>query len=240
MLRRFQAPRAAAIPAHDERRLLLERVQAGHCLLEVRCTGAADAVQSALIELVPEQGYLVLDAFTPPLDPALLARTPTLALRARLDGCEIRFETRLLQRGGTAAAPYFMVAWPDTIDYPQRRREFRAVVPLDRGASVTLEAAGGAQAQGQLRDLSPSGFSVDIAADDCAHLALADGWRGRCRLAIGADGVLDAAIEICHVRPAGRPLPARLGACFIDIDARTERRIERYVAELERARARLR
>ncbi|MEQ8232536.1 MAG: flagellar regulator YcgR PilZN domain-containing protein [Gammaproteobacteria bacterium] len=237
MLRRSPA-RSAAIPASDERCILLERIHAAHCLLDVRCAG--HAAQSALVEVVPQQAYLVLDAFAPALDDALLARTPALAVRTRLDGLEIRFDTRVLERGGTAAAPYYMAAWPDDIDYPQRRREFRAVVPLDLGATVIIAAPRGAPVSGQLRDLSPSGFSLDLASEACERLALADGWRGRCQLLIGGEDTLAAVIEICHVRPPTRALPVRVGACFVDLDARSERRIERYVAELERARARLR
>ena len=224
----------------DDRHQALEQIHAAHCLLEVRCDGDEQAAQSALVELVPQRGYFVLDAFTPPLDPGRLAALPQVHVRARLDGRDIRFTTRLLEQGGKRGAPYYMAAYPEHVDNPQRRREFRVNVPLDKGAQVVLHGAGGVQARGELRDLSPSGFSAHLDAADCARLGLADGWRGNCSLNIDSAAALVGAVEVCHVKPAAAHLPARIGVCFVELDARSERRIERYVAELDRERARLR
>jgi hypothetical protein len=46
-------------------------------------------------------------------------------------------------------------------------------------------------------------------------------------------------VEICHVLPSRARSAPRVGARFIDIDARSERLLERCVAELDRARLRL-
>lgn len=239
MLNRKSA-RGAAVAPDDERHQALEQIHAAHCLLEVRCEGDARAAQSAIIELVPQRGYFVLDAFTPPLDPQRLAASPQIQVRARLDGRDIRFATRLLKQGGKRGAPYYMAAYPEHVDNPQRRREFRVNVPLDKGAQVVLHGAGGVQARGELRDLSPSGFSAHLDAAECERVGLDNGWRGTCSLNIDSSAALTGAVEVCHVKPATGPLPARVGVCFVDLDARSERRIERYVAELDRERARLR
>ncbi len=239
MLNRKSA-RDAAVAPDDDRHEALEQIHAAHCLLEVRCDGDEQAAQSAIIELVPQRGYFVLDAFTPPLDPRRLAASPQVRVRVRLDGRDIRFTTRLLKQGGKRGAPYYMAAYPEHVDQGQRRREFRVNVPLDKGAQVVLRGTDGGQARGELRDLSPSGFSAHLAAADCERLGLADGWRGACSLDIDSTAALTGAIEVCHVKPATAHLPARIGVCFVELDARSERRIERYVAELDRERARLR
>jgi len=229
-----------AVAPDDDRHQALEQIHAAHCLLEVRCDGDEQAAQSAIIELVPQRGYFVLGAFAPAFDPRRLAGSPQVHVRARLDGRDIRFTTRLLKQGGKQDAPYYMAAYPEHVDNPQRRREFRVNVPLAKGAQVVLRGTNGVQARGELRDLSPSGFSAHVDAVDCVRLGLANGWRGACSLDIDSAAELTGAIEVCHVKPAAEPLPARIGVCFVELDARSERRIERYVAELNRERARLR
>ena len=97
---------------------------------------------------------------------------------------------------------------------------------------------------GTLRDLSPSGFCAQVPSDTAASLTatLAGGTTivHPCRIEFETGVSLSMVVEICHVFPAAGRSTARVGACFIDLDARSERALERQVARLERARARLR
>ena len=211
-----------------------------HCLLDLRFEQSTFACQSALIELVPDRGYLVLDDLNPAPPAKLLGGAPGVLVRTRLNGVDIGFQTHLVQRGESNGIPFFKAPYPLAIDYPQRRREYRVNVPLAKGIAITVADSGGRTLRGELRDLSPNGFAARVTRGDFATLEDADGWRGRCEIALTGADPLIAQVEICHVLPSqGRSAP-RIGACFIDLDARTERRIERYVAELERQRVRLR
>jgi len=211
-----------------------------HCLLDLSFEQSTFACQTALIELVPDRGYLVLDTLNPAPPAKLLGGAPGVHVRTRLNGVDIGLRTHLVQRGESAGIPFFKAPYPLAIDYPQRRREYRVNVPLANGVSLTVADHAGRELRGELRDLSPNGFAARVTRGDLATIAAADGWRGRCEIALPGAEPLIALVEVCHVLPArGRSVP-RIGACFIDLDARTERRIERYVAELERQRVRLR
>ncbi|MGE0484852.1 MAG: flagellar brake protein [Gammaproteobacteria bacterium] len=236
--RRAEALPANAVAAHDPRHQVLLKLFTRHCLLDLRWADGS-AAQSAIIELVPEDGYLVLDRPKPVPAHELVDAQAAIAVRALLDGREVAFETRIVQRGGAGDSDFYKALYPDDVEFPQRRREYRAAVPLDKALAVRAEDEAGMRLVGELRDLSPGGFSARITYDGFERLERALGWRARCVIDTG-DEPLEAIIEICHVvPPKGRSL-GRIGACFVDLDARAERRIERYVAALDRAQVRLR
>ncbi len=225
--------------AHAEQ-TLLQQIFKRHCLLEVRIAGHEAAFQSAIIELVAEKNYFVLDALTPAEGNELTANRPAVTIKTRIDGMAVSFASRILARGGDATAPYYKAIYPDTLDYPQRRGDFRATVPLDNAVTVRFKASTGLSFSGDVRDLSPSGFSARVHDGEQHAFDDAAGVRGHCEIEFSDGQCIDATIEICHVFAAeGRAAP-RVGACFVDLDARTERTLERYVASLERAQARLR
>lgn len=127
---------------------------------------------------------------------------------------------------------------PHSIDDPQRRLEHRVNVPLAKGIALSIADERGATLHGELRDLSPSGFAARITHGEPGHFA--DGRRGQCEIALPDSAPLRAVVEICHVIAGQRHGVPRIGGCFIDLDARSERRLERYTAELEREQVRRR
>lgn len=229
----------AAIAAHDPRHRILLKLYTRHCLLDLRLADDT-AAQSAIIELVPEAGYFVLDQPVPHSALTAVDSDAPVAVRARLDGRDVQFETRIVQSGGSTTRPFYKALYPDLVDFPQRRREYRVTVPLERAQAVRMRDAD-LRLHGELRDLSPGGFSARITYDGFGRLERALGWRAQCEIDLDDDHApFTATVEICHVvPPRGRTL-GRIGTCFVDLDTRAERRIERYVALLERQRARLR
>lgn len=232
--------RSGGVSLEDPRHLLLQRVMQGHALLDITVGNDSTTVLSALIELVPERGYLVLDAFKPALEPAATAGKPPIEVNTRLDGVALRFTTRITARGEADGAAYYKAPYPEEIDHAQRRREYRVTVPLAKGATLRAVNAAGVALEGELRDLSPSGFSASISPETFEQLAQKDHWQGRCRLTMPGTTTFEGIMEICHRVPGTTTAAPRIGARFLDLDARTERRIERYVVELDREQARLR
>lgn len=231
------------VESADLRHLLLKQVADAHCLLEVRFEEDGESFQSMIVELVPERGYLVLDALIPREGDERTAELPPVHVRTQLEGVEVRFASRITQRGVEGGEPFYKVPYPVTVDYPQRRREHRVTVPLGRAVEVVLEAGEGRTVAGEVRDLSPSGFSARITSGDVALLEAPDGeeaLRTTCELRLPGDESFTTTIDVRHVLPArGRAAP-RIGACFVVLEPRAERRIERYVAEFDREHTRLR
>lgn len=227
------------VDPRDARHQWLKRLYESRCLLSLRFAHDTATYQSAIIELVPERGYFVLDALVPEDGNAVARAQSPIHLRARLGGMDIRFASRITARGSQDGLPYYQASYPASIEQPQRRREFRVAIPFHRGIPLSLRTTDGTSLRGELRDLSPGGFCARLQSGDLARLATPGARRGDCLIEL-PDGRLDAAVDICHVAPGrGRSAP-RIGACFIDLDPATERRIEHSVANFERERQRAR
>ena len=229
-----------AVSVTDRCHLLLKRVLEGHYLLHLTFAPDSAAYQTALLDLVPEQGYLVLDALTP--NDALIDPNsePRIYLRTRMKGLELRFHSHITQAGTGNAGAFYKVRYPDDIEYAQRRDEHRVTVPLDKGVPVKLHERDGTIVRGEVRDLSPGGFSARLMASDIQRLTQVGPPGVVCEITLPTGKTVTACVEICHLYPSEAGTMPKIGACFVDLDARAERQIERCVALLEREQTRRR
>lgn len=234
-----QAPASSLLEVVDPREarhVLLKKIYAGHCLLDIRLGGDDAAYQSAIIELLPEAGYLVIDALTPTSGNQLAARLPSLRVRARLAGIEVKFSSRILQRGSQAGLAYYKVLYPQDIEYPQRRRESRVTVPLDRGVPVRFATRGGGWVRGEIRDLSARGFCARLLSGDVNKIDAELSQPTACEIDLPGQATLQATVELRHMVPSRARSAPRVGAHFVALDAHTENLIARCVVEFKRAR----
>ena len=234
------AHKPSVVDIIDRRHLILKSVFAAHCLLDVRFALGPQAYQTVIIELVPEAGYLVLDALTPPNGDAHTTNRPTINVRTQMRGIELKFQSVITQRGVVDGAPFYQIPYPEAIDYPQRREEYRVTGPFDKSVAVRIHARDGSIMAGEVRDLSPSGFLARIPNGDPSIFEAPETRSTVCEIDLPGHGTLAAAVEICHVFARRGRAPPRVGVCFIDLDLRTERQIEHCVAKLDRQQSRLR
>ena len=229
----------SAVDPRDARHVLLQQICEGHCLLDVRFNLGAEAYQSAILELVPGAGYLVLDALTPANGNLTAATLPGIRARTRLHGMDLKFATRIIQHGSQSGLPYYKVRYPESVDFPQRRRDYRVAVPFDRGVLVRFHTRDGTLVRGEVRDLSASGFCARLLSGDTTKIAAESGQHELCEIDLPGYDTVRAVVEVCHLLPSRARSAPRVGARFIDLDSRAERQLERCVAELDRTRLRL-
>ncbi len=229
-----------AVDPREARHLLLKRIYESHCLLDIRLEGDESAYQSAIIELVPEAGYLVIDALTPARRRRAGHAFAGTRVRTRINGMEVKFASRILARGSQHGLPYYKVRYPDEMEYPQRRRELRFTVPLDRGVPVRFETRSGGWVRGEIRDLSPGGFSARLLSGDVASIQQDRGRPTACEIDLPGHGTLRALVEVRHMLPSRARSAPRVGARFVELDARSDQQLQHCVAELKRERLRSR
>ena len=229
-----------AVDPREVRHLLLKRIFESHCLLDIRLNGEDAAYQSAIIELLPDAGYVVIDALTPHGGNALAARLPDVRVRTRVNSLEVKFVSRILARGSHSNLPYYKVRYPDEIEYPQRRREFRVTVPFDRGVPVRFETRTGAWVRGEIRDLSAGGFCARLLSGDVANIEQECGQTSACEIDLPGYGTLRTVVELRHMLPSRARSAPRVGARFVALDSHSEHQLVRSVAELKSMRLRQR
>ena len=229
-----------AVDPREARHLLLKKIYAAHCLLDIRLEADDSAYQSAIIELVPDGGYLVIDTLTPSVGNTLAARLPGLRVRTLLQGMEIKFASRIVQRGNQAGLAYYKVAYPHNIEYPQRRSSSRVTVPFDRGVPVRFETRSKAWVRGEIRDLSADGFCARLLSGDVKNIEHECGQSTACEIDLPVHGTLRVVVEVRHILPSRARSAPRVGARFIALDPDSEQQLARCVTQFDHPRAQLR
>jgi len=219
---------------------VLRRLQEQRCLLTVQVGTESEAYTSAVLEVVHEEGYLVLDELTPQDGHEKLKTTRDIQIRARLDNLEVRFVSKVAQINDGQGLPFYKVPFPERIDYPQRRQVHRVPVPLNTGYPVSVLLPDERILSGELRDISPEGMGIRL------RMGTLDPTKDRgiyaiCHLLLPPDRELVTDIEFRYIDdPQLKRRVPRLGARFVDLKGTQARRIEQFCAELARERRRTR
>jgi len=216
---------------------LLARTLEQRNLLTVAISGSDEVYSSAVLELVSDRGYLVLDELKPDSGQAHAEPGRRIHISTRVDGLGLAFESSIGQVSSAGGIPYYKVALPQIVYYHQRRSHHRATVPLARALSVHLIVRSARVITGELRDISCGGLSIRIDPGAPEQLHRGD-VVPRCIVPVGTDERICAALEICYADRWGALQRPRIGGRFLDIDARTERALAAFVAALDRTQAR--
>jgi c-di-GMP-binding flagellar brake protein YcgR len=212
--------------------VLLRRALNNRSLVAVTVEGEPQSYNSAILEVVREGRYLVLDELNPKTGHAVMATGRNVELRVLVDGIELRFHSHVAQVGNNDGLPYYKIAFPDSFHFDQKRDQRRIRVPLNQRYEVQLLFEDDREVTGELRDLSMGGLSarvhsgrLDPEADKNALVM--------CRLAISKEHSIVADVEIRYVSAAQHPRVPRFGARFVGLSSTVSNRIEKLCDELE-------
>lgn len=219
--------------------LLLRRAFESRCLLTVQVGPERIPYTSAILEVVHDERYLVLDELTPISGHERIQTDPRIEVRALVDGRELRFASRVTQISEQDGLPYYKVAFPSEIAYAQRRRQLRVPVPMNQGFETIVAFDDRREWRGELRDLSVGGLCARIRSGDIDPNGDRHA-RALCRITLAEHRAIVSDIEILHIDAPARHRVPRIGARFVDPAPALRRRIERFCAELDRLRVRLR
>lgn len=212
--------------------LLLERLRLQHCLVAVRAQSDDEIYTSMILEVDQQRRYFILDALAPAVGNATLTRDRQLHISAHSDGADMAFAGKVNAVGERDGVVYYRVPFPEEIAYHQKRRHHRAVIPLAQSVPILLQTEAMDLIRGELRDISVGGCNIRISGG-AAELAEGDIME-RCIITLPAATRVSATVELCHVSPAGSRRPNRVGARFYNLSPADERRIEQFIAYLDR------
>ncbi|MCC7413265.1 MAG: flagellar brake protein [Gammaproteobacteria bacterium] len=245
---RLQAPRpaATAVETGDDVReiraplriaALLQRTFERHSLLTVAVSGSEDVFTSALLEVVADGRYVVLDELSPAAGHALISVGRRIHVSSRLEGVQLGFESIIRHVNSAGGIAYYQVPFPDALFHHQRREHYRAPVPLERGISVQLRTAGGRVITGELRDISRGGLSMRVDPGAPERLTAGD-VVPRCVVRLADKRTVNAVLQVCYADQWGSTGRPRVGGRFLEIEPGSERVVDALVATLDRELAR--
>jgi len=212
---------------------VLKRLQEAHVLLRITIPGENQAYLSALLELHPLDGYLLLDELNPTEGNAALQRVRRIGVTAQLQGVDISFTTELLDTGSSEQIVFYRLAMPKGLRYQQRRTSYRARINLARDIPVLLTRADGVTLEGQLFDISVGGIGTRHKPGKTDLVQQGEVW-GECIIRLDGKQEIRSALEVCFIGEDSRSRQMRLGGKFLKLDRLQIRIIENFVAALER------
>lgn len=213
--------------------VVLRRALTNHCALTVFIGNRPEAYSSAIIEIVPEQRLLMLDELTPAPGVGRLVKGDVLHIRALVDGVQLQFDSKVTALGVQDGLPYYRVDFPSRIEYPQRRRQYRVTVPLNRGLQTYFDLARNHRLVGELRDISMGGLCARITAGNIEE-GVDPHQSAHCRIMLPDNQSLVTEVDLVHVDAPQRARVARVRARFKSLSPTAERRIAQLCAEIER------
>jgi len=212
---------------------VLKRLQEAHVLLRITIPGENQAYLSALLEVHPVDGYLLLDELNPPEGNAVLQRARRLGVSAQLQGVDISFTTDLIDAGSSAQIAYYRLAMPQGMRYQQRRTSYRARINLARLIPVLLTRDDGATLEGQLFDISVGGIGTRHKPGKTIDIQQGGVWD-ECIIRLDGNQEIRGALEVCFIGEDSRSRQMRLGGKFLNLTRPQTKIIENFVAALER------
>ena len=207
--------------------IVAQRAQA---IIDIAILGSSELFQSAIVAVDPAAHTIAIDELFPAGFIALSGQRVTVTLR--LDG-ERResFSTEVIGRNPAQAGGY-LLRLPASIDYRQRRNDYRVAMPVSSARSGEFFTPGSARCAAVVRDISPNGIRLEITEwsplkqDDVLeelHFELF-GTNYQCRA------------RVRNIRVKGTS-SVEIGAAFIDLPRTQQRTLERCIMQLQRRHA---
>lgn len=216
---------------------LLERVRTNHCLLNVNLIDTEDVYTTMILDVDSAHHNVVLDGLNPPEGNRMLAPEVHIDVSTQLNGLDVSFASTIVTAPLTEESPIVEIAPPLRVHYAQNRREHRVVVPMNWPTSATFWLAERGAISGEVRDLSPGGFCVQI--DSSAALDRVPP-PVPFKLTLANESVVEGEMEICYVSDFNRAKLRQIGTRILTISPHHQRLLDQCVAEIDRQQLRLR
>lgn len=217
---------------------LLQLVQEHRTPLSVDVPGQDEAFVTAVLDVDRQARVLHLDELNRPVGHQAFVKAGSLRATGYLDGVRIGFETTLAEVARRDGMAYYVVPFPEVMDYVQRRKAHRVAVHKAIGATLVISHPSGHRLVGQLTDLSVGGLGARLRLP--FQLGLSVGQRfEHCALELPDHPALPCALELRFVsRPSSGPV--RVGARLVGLERKDEHQVAQFVAHLERQALKLR
>lgn len=215
---------------------LLRRLKESRALLSVRVSAEEEeAYNSAILEVRPEAGELLLDEIHPKKGHERFLQSGALRAQALIKGVQVGFAATLKASGIEEGIAYYHVSLPEVVHYGQRRSHYRAQIGLGLTVPVHLvfEDNRTIVTEGVLRDISVGGMSAEVKIDLPADLREGDA-RPTCIIMLPTGAKVCAGLEVCFAQKDKDPTRLRVGGRFVDLDPAQQKAVERFVAYLDR------
>lgn len=217
----------------------LELLQRRHSFIEVKFPRLDQSFQSMILELHPDDGFLIVDEFYPAEGRQKLLEGDEAEISAQVPGIKLAFFSKLLMREVAEGLPVYRMELPEEIGSTVRRRAFRVYVEREANLAIdlgTLDASnsGDTAIDGHIVNLSPDGIKLSLRGNVAKQLEK-NRMLENCliRLPNGID--IDAVIELRNIYTIRTPTLHTLAGGVLNVAIPSQRtKLNQYLAAVQR------
>jgi c-di-GMP-binding flagellar brake protein YcgR len=187
---------------------------------------------SCIVKLDEDGSQFALDEILPDKGNALLHKKREVIASAMIRDAQISFKAQLIS---TRNANQFRTHWcsvPDSINYAQRRSDYRVPISSVNLYAVTAEHEPSHRLlRGHVHDISTEGVGITFKS---SHVIKPGDRLIRCQLSIANNEKIKFTLGVCHIEST-TPGSIIVGGSFMELDNRSRQSLSRFVRQMERA-----
>lgn len=208
--------------------IVAQRAQA---IVDIAIVGSTERFQSAIIAVDPAAHTIAIDELFPAGFTALPGQRVIVTLRLDNERRE-SFSTDVIQRNVNAPTGGYLLRLPASVDYRQRRTDYRVTMPSGSARNGEFFTPGSSRCAAQVRDISPNGIRLEIA--EWSPLKQGDVLEELHFELFGLSYQCRARVRNIRVKGTSS---IEIGAAFIDLPRPQQRALERCIMQLQRRQA---
>lgn len=204
-----------------------------HTILTATLADSSRFFNTAFLKIDADKGEIVIDELHPSEGNRLFTQAGRLTLSCQLEGIDVNLTTELLQSGNENGVPFYVLKFPESIRYLQRRDAYRVPVSAAKSIAVQITDAKNTTYQGELQDISAGGLCIRFPQKKSPPAELSQ-QETQCTISLPDKRQISCTLIICHSNPHEPSNTIHVGGRFERLDKIQSRAIERFVVELQR------
>lgn len=212
----------------------LELLQRRHSFIEIKFGRTERSYQSMILELHPDDSYVLVDELYPPEGRDDLIEGDIAEISAQAPGLKLAFFSKLLARDTIDGTPAYRMELPEEIGSTLRRRAYRVYVERESGLTIDIRDNEGEPIDARIVNLSSDGIKLSLRGDVSKLLEKNRTLeKGVIHLPNGID--IDCSIDVRNVYVIRTPALHTLAGAALTIAMPSQRtKIGQYLAAVQR------
>lgn len=213
--------------------MVLRPLMEKHAIITATLPDSNRFFNTALLSIDIQEDTITIDGLHPQEGHALFLKIGKLTLHTIYEGIDVSFTVNLKRADSENNMAFYVLEFPESIRYLQRRSAFRVPVSAAKEITVEIETNEKNKFSGELSDISAGGMCIRFSKTK--ELELSHQTEDtQCCINLPDKRKIRCIFKVCHSNYIEANNNLHIGGSFEGLDKIQHRTIERFVIELQR------
>lgn len=213
--------------------MVLRPLMEKHAIITATLPGSSKFFNTALLSVDTQENTITIDGLHPQEGHTLFLKTGKATLHTMYEGIDVSFTANLKSSDSENGMAFYVIDFPNSIRYLQRRSAFRVPVSAAKEIKVDIETDNKKLFSGELSDISAGGMCVRFPKKRTLGLSQ-QSEETKCCIHLPGKRKIQCIFRVCHSNYIETSNNLHIGGSFQNLDKIQRRTIERFVIELQR------